>query len=101
MQSIILLVMVAILLAWSPWLTRTAAETRAVDSFNKAWEFVADGCGTNCKGCGAVSSQRLPFGVLVTMEYACGMIPADLPEHHQRTDAFVSGLGTVQGLPKP
>ena len=56
------------LIAWSPWLTRTSAESRVVASFNKAWEFVADGCGTDCKGCGAVSSQRVPFGVLVTLE---------------------------------
>jgi len=101
MQSSIVFSVLVILLAWSPWLTRTSAETRAVDSFNKAWEFVADGCGTNCKGCGAVLSQRMPFGVLVTMEYACGLIPADLPEYHQRRNTFVSALGTVHGLPRP
>jgi len=91
----------AVLCAWSPWLTQASAEVRAVNVFNKAWESVADGCGTNCKGCGAVSSQRVPFGVLVTIDYACGMIPADLPEYHQQTTAFVSVFGTVHGLPKP
>ena len=90
-----------VICAWSPWLTQASAEVRAVDSFNKAWESVADGCGMNCKGCGAISSQRVPFGVLVTIDYACGMIPADLPEYHQQTTAFVSALGTVHGLPKP
>jgi hypothetical protein len=99
------LVLVALVLivicAWSPWLTQASAEVRAVDSFDNAWELVADGCGTNCKGCGAVSSQRVPFGVLVTIDYACGLIPADLPEYHRQTTAFVSALGTVHGLPKP
>lgn len=104
-SSILILVTLALVLvavcAWAPWLTQVSAEARAVDSFNQAWEFVADGCGMHCKGCGAVSSQRVPFGVLVTIDYACGMIPADLPEYHQQTTAFVSALGTVHGLPEP
>ncbi len=101
--SAIVLIVLAFLAicAWSPWLTQPVAENRAVDSFDKAWEFVADGCGTNCQGCGAISSQRVPFGALVTIEYACGLIPADLPEYHQQATAFVSALGTVHGLPKP
>jgi hypothetical protein len=90
-----------ILFAWSPWLTQTYAATHAVKAFDKAWQFVADGCGTNCQRCGSVSSQRLPFGALVTIEYACGLIPADTPEYHQQVTALVSPLGTVHGLPAP
>src|SRR5512140_3972798 len=62
------------LLAWSPWLTVTFAKARAVDSFNKSWTSVIDGCGTNCKGCGAIEAQRVPFGVKVTLEYGCGLM---------------------------
>jgi hypothetical protein len=40
----------------------------------------------------------LPF---VTLEYGCGMIPADTPEYHKRTLAFVSTLGTFHGIPTP
>ena len=98
---VLAVVVLVFLCAWSPWLTRASAEVRAVDSFNKAWEFVADGCGTNCVGCGAISSRRVPFGVLVRIEYACGLIPADLPEYHRQSTAFVSALGTVHGVPKP
>lgn len=87
--------------AWSPWLTQAGAETRAVNSFNKSWESVIDGCGTNCLGCGAISSRRVLFGSVVTMEYACGLIPEDTPEYHYHATAFVSALGTVHGLPKP
>lgn len=90
-----------VLAAWSPWLTPESAKVRAVEAFTDAWESVADGCGLNCRGCGAISSQRAPFGALVTIEYACGMIPADLPEYHRQTIAFVSSLGTVHGLPTP
>jgi hypothetical protein len=101
-SSLVLVMLVLIVLcAWSPWLTPTSAEVRAVDEFNKAWEFVADGCATNCVGCGAVSSQRVPFGALVRIEYACGLIPADLPEYHRQSTAFVSALGTVHGFPRP
>lgn len=101
--SLMVLVALAItvLCAWAPWLTQASAKTRAVNSFHQAWESVADGCGTDCKGCGAISSQRVPFGVLVTIDYGCGMIPADLPEYHQQTTVFVSALGTVYGLPEP
>ena len=87
--------------AWSPWLTRSAAETRAVDSFNKAWVTIIDGCGTNCKGCGAVHSQRVPFGVKVTLEYGCGLMPEDTPEYHERATGFVSAFGTTHGFPVP
>jgi len=38
---------------------------------------------------------------MVTIEYACGLIPEDLPEYHEHTTAFVSALGTVHGFPKP
>jgi len=100
-SGLVAVALLATLCIWSSWLTSRHAEQRAVDSFNKAWEFVADGCGTDCKGCGAVSSRRAPFGVLVTLEYGCGMIPADLPEYHQQTTVFVSALGTVHGIPGP
>ena len=94
-------IIIIVLIAWSPWLTQTYAENRTVDAFNKSWEYVADGCGTYCTGCGAISSQRIPFGILVTIEYGCGMIPEDTPEYHERGTAFVSIFGTVYGLPKP
>jgi hypothetical protein len=100
-SSILLAFVLTILFAWSPWLTQASAEVRAVEAFDKAWEFIADGCGTNCNGCGAISSQRVPFGVLITIEYACGLIPADAAEYHQQATAFVSPLGTVHGLPSP
>jgi hypothetical protein len=95
------LVLMAVLSVWPPWLTHTYAENRAIISFNKSWEYVIDGCGTACNGCGAISSQRIPLGMLVTIEYACEMMPADLPEYHDRATAFVSVFGTVHGLPSP
>jgi hypothetical protein len=98
--TLIAFVLVA-LLAWSPWLTEAVAKARAENVFARAWEFIPDGCGLYCKGCGAISTRRVPFGVLVTLDYACGLLPADLPEYHQQSTAFVSGLGSVHGLPTP
>ena len=89
------------LFVWSPWLTLDLAESRAVNLFNKAWEAVIDGCGTNCQGCGAVRSRRVPFGVEVTLEYGCGLMPEDSPEYHEQATGFVSGFGTVHGFPRP
>jgi len=89
------------LLAWSPWLTPSYAETRAVDSFNRSWLTVIDGCGTNCKGCGAIHSKRVPFGIEITLEYGCGLMPEDSAEYHEQATGFVSAFGTVHKFPKP
>ena len=87
--------------AWSPWLTPEFAEVRAVDSFNRALFSVIDGCGTNCKGCGVIKSQRVPFDMEITLEYGCGLMPEDTPEYHTQATGFVSAFGTVHQFPKP
>jgi hypothetical protein len=97
---IITLVVIA-LFAWSPWIKESYAKERAVKLFERTWLNVADGCGFACHGCGAESWKKVPFGAQVTLEYACGMLPADSPEYHQKADVFVSFLGKVYGLPAP
>ena len=89
------------LFAWSPWLTQSFAESRAVDSFNSSWATVIDGCGTNCKDCGAINSKHVPFGMEVTLEYGCGLMPEDTSEYHEQATGFVSAFGTVHGFPRP
>jgi hypothetical protein len=89
------------ILLWSPWITQEAAEQRTEQALQGTWLNVADGCGIGCNGCGAVQSQRVPFGVLVTLEYGCGLLPADTPEYHEKTVVFVSTFGTVHGIPNP
>jgi hypothetical protein len=86
---------------WAPWISAQYAKERAVTVFERAWLNVADGCGFACHGCGAVETQKVPFGKQVTLEYACGLLPADSPEYHQQVSVFVSFLGTVYGLPRP
>lgn len=88
-------------LAWSPWLAGPRVEAIAENAFTRSWQGVVDGCGLDCAGCGVTSSRRALFGAVVEIEYACGLIPADLPEYHQQTTGFVSCFGTVHNLPEP
>lgn len=89
------------LLARAPWLTAEAAQERAASAFTASWSGVPDGCGLNCKGCGAVGAERAALGWQVEIEYACGLLPADLPEYHRRATLYVSPIGTVHGLDRP
>lgn len=98
---LVIFLLVLILVIWSPWIGETYAKEHAVAEFERAWLNVADGCGFNCHGCGAVASRKVPFGTQVTLEFACGMLPSDSPEYHQQAAVFVSSLGTVYGLPTP
>jgi hypothetical protein len=90
-----------VLVLWSPWISPQYAKERAVAQFERAWLNVVDGCGFGCHGCGAAGVRKVPFGAQVTLEYACGMLPADSPEYHQQATVFVSSLGKVYGLPRP
>ena len=81
------------LLAWAPWLSPEQAGRIAVDQFTSTWQDVADGCGFNCSGCGVKSVAKTWFGYSVTLEFACGLLPADLPEYHQVEEVFVSFIG--------
>ena len=101
LTSLIIAILVFGIFAWSPWISGQYAKTRAVAQFERTWLNVADGCGFGCHGCGAVDWKRIPFGVQVTLEYACGMLPEDSPEYHQQINVYVSPLGKVYGLPTP
>lgn len=98
---IILIVAALALVVWSPWINGRYAKERAVTEFERAWLNVADGCGFACHGCGAAAWKKVPFGAQVTLEYACGLLPADSPDYHQGANVFVSSLGKVYGLPRP
>ena len=98
--TIIALIIFA-LLFWATWINGTYAKEHAVSEFERTWLNVADGCGFACHGCGAANWKKVPFGADVTLEYACGELPADSSAYHQQTVVFVSFLGKVYGLPTP
>lgn len=104
-QKILIIIILGLLAlgiaAWAPWVTEEFAGTAALEAFTSAWEGVQDGCGFNCQGCGPQDSRWAPFGRLVRIEFACGLLPADLPEFHRQAVVFVSALGTVHGIPMP
>jgi hypothetical protein len=88
-------------LLWAPWLTREYAERRVVGEFTAAWQGVIDGCGFNCRGCGVKELRRVLTGYVATIEYACGLLPADAPDFHETRRVHVSVFGTVHALPTP
>lgn len=88
-------VLVLALLLWAPWFSARDAELRAAEAFTSAWQDVVDGCGFNCDGCGVRESHRLTIGYSVEIEYACGLLPSDSPEFHQRDVVYVSPFGSV------
>lgn len=81
--------------AWCPWISDGVARSRAVQAFEAGQRGVQDGCGFNCKGCGAAGARKAPFGYWVALEYACGLLPEDAPQYHRSSERFVSFLGTV------
>ncbi len=98
---IIAALLVVLSTMWAPWMTKEDATNTVVDRFAAEWRGVMDGCGLNCNGCGAKESHKTLFGVSVTIEYACGMLPSDSPEFHRTETVLLSFLGTVHGMPKP
>ena len=86
---------VLILIAWSPWITKSYAESRVVKVFEEDQKDFDDGCGFNCDGCGVKESQKRLFGYSVKIEYGCGFVSPGYPEHHQIATKFVSFIGTV------
>lgn len=92
---IIVALIILILLAWSPWITKSYAENRVVEAFEESQKDIIDGCGFNCNGCGVKESHKTLFGYSVKIEYACGFLPFDSPEYHRTSTMFVSFIGTV------
>jgi hypothetical protein len=90
-----------VILAWAPWFTRSQAEAVVERRFEAGWREVTDGCGFNCTGCGVTELQKVPFGYQASIEYACGMLPADDPQYHRFASGLVTFLGTLHGFPQP
>lgn len=101
LNTLVLAILIFAIFAWAPWINTSYAKERAVAEFERAWLNVADGCGFGCHGCGSIETKKVLFGTQVTLEYACGMLPADSSEYHQQAEVFVSFMGKVYGLPTP
>ena len=94
---IALALLIIILLALCPWVTKDIAEAKVSSAFHQKWDGVVDGCGFNCSGCGIKEPRKSLFGYQVGIEYACG-IARVLPENHETKTVFVSFLLTVHNL---
>ena len=85
--------------AWSPWLTQVRASKLAETQFNRAWNAVADGCGTFRSDLGTKDFRKVPFGAYVSLDYQCGLVMPGEPALH--TTVYVSFFGIAFGYPKP
>jgi len=89
---LILILLILILLAWSPWQSKEFAESFVLRAFESEQKGVIDGCGFSCEGCGIESSQKIPFGYLINMKYKCGMCGPDC--HFRVEKRLVTSFGT-------
>lgn len=97
--SWILLLGIAGVCAWSPWLTPETASRLADTQFNQAWNSVIDGCGTSGEDLGPKDFRKIPFGAVVTLDYQCGLVMPGEPA--LRTTVYVSFMGMAFGYPRP
>jgi len=97
--TIIIYIALIGLCAWSPWLTRETASRLAENQFNNAWNGVMDGCGTAGNSLGAKEFNKVPFGVVVSLDYQCGLVMPNEPPLH--TTVYMSFLGIAFGYPRP
>ncbi|WP_336789868.1 hypothetical protein [Paenibacillus sp. MMO-177] len=88
------LLIIVIICAWSPWISKAYASDRTINQFKTEWKDTADGCGFNCEGCGVRSSERKLFGWKVTINYACGQLAENQKPIIKTKTYYVSFIGT-------
>lgn len=66
------IIVLPLLIIWSPWLNEEIAAEKAITHFEKSWENPADGCYLNCESCGTLAIEKDLFGYVVTLRYQCG-----------------------------
>jgi len=101
------LIILLILLAWSPWITKDYSKTLILTRFNQSWYGVNDGCGsfnqiTNRIEPDLITLQKIPFGYKVHIEYDCGMTIYNpyINSKSKQDNIYISPLGKVYGLEK-
>ncbi len=66
-----LFIVLLLIFAWVPWITKYEAGNIVESHFEKSWTGFTDGCGINCTNCGAKKVSRIPFGYVVELNYMC------------------------------
>src|SRR5690606_31158558 len=89
--SIIVLLIIGTLIAWSPWLNSERAKAWAISNFNAGQIGISDGCGV----IDAVAIKKELFGYRVHLLYGCGLKPIDSKEPPMSKTVFVTAVGLV------
>jgi hypothetical protein len=92
--SLIIIIIVLVIFAWSPWLTKAKVENLITQKFNAEWSGVSDGCGPIEE---FKDTKRSLFGFKSSIRYACGMLPPGASLEGSWHSVYVSLFGTVQG----
>ncbi|MEK6830152.1 MAG: hypothetical protein AABY15_08615 [Nanoarchaeota archaeon] len=95
------LIILLILFAWSPWITKNYSQTLVLEKFNQRWYGIDDGCGsfnqtTSRIEPDLITLQKTLFGYKGYIEYYCGML--NINSKPEQDNIFISPLGTIYGL---
>ena len=89
--SIVLLLIIGTLIAWSPWVNAERAKAWATSDFTAGQKGISDGCGV----VDAVAIKKELFGYWVQLLYKCGLTPMDSKDPPMSKTVFVTAVGWV------
>lgn len=89
--SIVVLLIIGTLIAWSPWLNAKRAKTWATSNFNAGQKGISDGCGV----IEAEATKKELFGYQVNLLHDCGLKSIDSKVPPMSKTVFVSAVGLV------
>ena len=94
---VIISLLVIMMFAWSPWITKEFSEKRVVDNFSVKWTGMTDGCGSFNEKTKRIEpnlfdSNKALFGYEVIISYECTWTGSF------EDTVFVSPFGTVHTI---
>ncbi|GEM_PF-2020208 len=92
-KTILFVILVVCLLAWSPWMEPLKSEQAVSRVFTREWKGVTDGCSQ----VRFEQTRKVLFGFATELLYECG-IPAGQNREPLRAQVFISAFYTVHWI---
>jgi hypothetical protein len=94
----IILIILLVILAWSPWLNSTEVNQVILQKVNTKWQGIMDGCGP-LRAENIKNTTRIPFGYISSIQYACGFTTQEIAikELNDWHTVYISPFGNVIG----